>query len=286
MNLPQGLGVATAYQSKNLDHLGLVAGMCQEVELAKIIDEQIPSSAPDKVVSHGQATVAMILNGLGFSNKALYMGPKFFEDTPVDRLLGQGIAPDHLNDDALGRPLDALDTYGVTPLLSRISQHAAGMLGLSSTAAHLDSTSLHVDGQYNHEHPPQDEEQVIHITTGYSRDHRSDRNQVGLNLICERQAAIPVFMPAASGNASDKPDFRRIIAQHVLQLSNHLGVEYIVADSSWYTEKTREMLGAHRPFITRVPETRKEAKDAICKVNPDEMLSIDEAYSSQVVLSN
>jgi len=109
---------------------------------------------------------------------------------------------------------------------------------------------------------------------------------VGLNLICERHAAIPVFMPAASGNASDKPDFRRIIAQHVLQLSNHLGVEYIVADSSWYTEKTREMLGAHRPFLTRVPETRKEAKDAICKVNPAAMLAIDEAYSSQVVLSN
>jgi len=286
MNPPQGLGFATAYQSKNLDHLGLVAGVCQELELAKIIDEQIPSYAPDKVVSHGQATVAMILNGLGFINKALYMVPKFFEDKPVDRLLGQGIASDHLNDDALGRTLDALYTYGVTPLFSRISQHAAGMLGLSSKAAHLDSTSFHVDGQYNHEHRPQGEEQVIHITKGYSRDHRSDLNQVCLNLICESQAAIPVFMQAASGNASDKIDFRNIIEQHVLQLRNHLGVEYIVADSSLYTEKTLEMLGAHTPFITRVPETLKEAKDAIIKVNPDEMLSIDDAYSYQVVLSN
>jgi transposase len=109
---------------------------------------------------------------------------------------------------------------------------------------------------------------------------------VCLNLICESQAAIPVFRQAASGNASDKTDFRRMIAQHVLPLRNHLGVEYIVADSSLYTEKTLEMLGAHMPFITRVPETRKEAKDAIFKVNPDEMISIDDVYSYQVVLSN
>jgi Domain of unknown function (DUF4277) len=154
MNPPQGPGFATAYQSKTLDHLGLVAGMCQELELAKIIDEQIPSYASDKVVSHGQATVAMILNGLGFINKALYMVPKFFEDKPADRLPGQGIAPDHLNDDALGRTLEALYTYGVTPLFSWSSQHAAGMLGLSRKAAHLDSTSFHVDGLYNHANPP------------------------------------------------------------------------------------------------------------------------------------
>jgi len=286
MNPPQGLGFAMAYQSKNLDHLGLVAGMCQEVELAKIIDEQIPSYAPDKVVSHGQATVAMILNGLGFINKALYMVPKFFEDKPVDRLPGQGIAPDHLNDDALGRTLDALYTYGVMPLFSRISQHAAGMLGLSSKAAHLDSTSFHVDGPYNHANPPKDEAKVMHITKGYSRDHRSDLNQVCLNLICESQAAIPVFRQAASGNASDKTDFRSIIEQHVSQLRNDLGVEYIVADSSLYTEKTLEMLRAHTLFITRVPETLKEAKEAVIKVNPDEMMPRDDEYSYQVVLSN
>jgi len=35
---------------KNLDHLGLVAGLCQEVGIAEIIDKLIPSTANDKII--------------------------------------------------------------------------------------------------------------------------------------------------------------------------------------------------------------------------------------------
>jgi len=42
-------------------------------------------------VSVGTATVAMVLNGLGFSNRRLYLVPQFFENKPVQRLLGDGV---------------------------------------------------------------------------------------------------------------------------------------------------------------------------------------------------
>jgi Domain of unknown function (DUF4277) len=42
-------------------------------------------------VSVGTATVAMILNGLGFSNRQLYLVPQYFANKPVERLLGAGI---------------------------------------------------------------------------------------------------------------------------------------------------------------------------------------------------
>ena len=45
---------------KNLDHLGLVAGLCQEVGIAKIIDKLVPSSANDKIISTGKCLEAMI----------------------------------------------------------------------------------------------------------------------------------------------------------------------------------------------------------------------------------
>jgi chromosome partitioning protein len=51
-------------------------------------------------------------------------------------------------------------------------------LGLTRTFSHLDTTSFHVDGRYNSAQPP--DEQVVHITQGYSRDHRPDLNQVML----------------------------------------------------------------------------------------------------------
>jgi transposase len=57
----------------------------------------------------------MILNGLGFTGRRLYLTPQFFEGKPLERLLGEGILAKHLNDDALGDALDAIAAYG--PLL-------------------------------------------------------------------------------------------------------------------------------------------------------------------------
>ena len=115
----------------------------------------------------------MVLNGLGFINQALYLVPRFFQNKPTYRLISPRVAPEQLNDDALGRALDTLYDYGVTELYSLIAATAATRLGLSPTYMHLDSTSFHVDGRYNIDEPPI--EQVVHITKGYSRGHRPDR---------------------------------------------------------------------------------------------------------------
>jgi hypothetical protein len=69
-----------------------VAGVCQEIGLASWLDEQDPSNR--QLVSVGTATTAMILNGLGFSNRQLYLVPQYFENKPVARLLGRGITAD------------------------------------------------------------------------------------------------------------------------------------------------------------------------------------------------
>jgi transposase len=55
---------------------------------------------------------------------------------------------------------------------------------------HIDSTSFHYDGRANSDRPPEEDLATIHITKGYSRDHRPDLNQVSLQLIVEQQAGI------------------------------------------------------------------------------------------------
>jgi hypothetical protein len=42
----------------------------------------------------------------------LHMYSEFFDDKPVSRLIGEGIDASHINDDALGRCLDALYDAG------------------------------------------------------------------------------------------------------------------------------------------------------------------------------
>lgn len=53
------------------------------------------AQSPDQIVSNGKALEAMILNGLGFVNKRLYLIPQFLEDKPVEVLQGEGVEAGH-----------------------------------------------------------------------------------------------------------------------------------------------------------------------------------------------
>lgn len=256
------------YSSKLLNHLGLVAGMYDELGVGELLDRLIPQEKGQRIVSVGQSVKAMILNGLGFTNRALYLTPFFFQDKPVDRLIGEGIEFHHLNDDILGRHLDLIYDYNPEELYSRIAAQSVGRLDLLPRFGHLDSTSFHTDGHYSDN--GSEEEGLIRITKGYSRDHRPDLNQVVLQLICEQQAGIPLLMKPLSGNSSDKTAFRETIQAHIDQFQKDFKLEYLVADSALYTAETLKELDVLF-WISRVPETLTLAQDIIHTLASDLM---------------
>lgn len=277
--LPEGL------HSKTLDHHGLVAAVCKELQIARWIDEKIPAP-PGCKVTHGERVVAMIINGLGFVQRTLYMSPHFFDGKPLDRLIGPHVTAQALNDDALGRTLDALFEAGLTDVFSYVALHVIKRLGLVGKSLHLDSTSFHVDGVYNSKQPPQEGEAVVHVTRGYSRDHRPDLNQVVLQLVVENQAGIPMLMQMASGNQADKTGFRELIANHVQQLKQSGTHPYIVADAALYTRENIASVAKDFLFITRIPRGIKQAKAAIEKALAAEMTRLDEKLQYREVTSN
>jgi len=57
----------------------------------------------------------MSINGLGFVEHRLYLFPDFFENIAGERLPGKGVRRDQINDDVLGKTLDAIAEYGPTP---------------------------------------------------------------------------------------------------------------------------------------------------------------------------
>src|SRR5438034_8587394 len=135
-----------SYINERLDHLGIVAGVCQEIGLASWLDAQEPGNRQQ--VSVGTATVAMILNGLGFSNRQLYLVPQFFANKPVEHLLGAGISAEMLNDDCLGRTLDWLYAHDLTKLFAGIASRARQVFGVKAEQVHVDTTSFSVSGVY------------------------------------------------------------------------------------------------------------------------------------------
>jgi len=171
-------------KTKVLDHLGLVAGMFEELEIGDRIDEHIAQDFDQRNVSVGQAVKALVLNGFGFVQQRLYLTPRFFERLPTERLIGEGVRPEHLNEDALGRALDDLFEYGVTELFRDLAVHAADQLGLTSRFAHLDATSFSFEGEYSSDEDSDEpsEDGVIRVQQGYSRDRRPDLNQVVLDM--------------------------------------------------------------------------------------------------------
>ncbi|MFQ3196629.1 MAG: transposase [Paraglaciecola sp.] len=124
---------SAVYTSKRLDHLGLVTGFCQEIDPAAIIDEVLGISER-RHVSYGQIFTAMLLNGLGFTGRTLHMYSEFFDDKPVSRLIGEGIDASHINDDALGRCLDALYDAGFSGLYQKIDQRVVEHLKLPANS--------------------------------------------------------------------------------------------------------------------------------------------------------
>ena len=254
-----------SYESKSLAHLGLVAGMIDELAIVKNIDKQlrlIGGVCPE--VSIGTICKALIINGLGFSQRTLYMVSSFFEDKPIGLLLGEGIKAGQLNDTVLGRALDTIHAYGCTELYAHLTPDMCKILGLDGKVAHMDSTDFHVDGVYNSTQSQVDGH-LIRLTQGYSRDHRPDLNQVVLNLIVENQAGIVLHMQGLDGNTSDKTAFHDTIKAHIKQLQNVHELDYIVMDSAGYTQNSLVECGTQLQWISRVPETLTESKTALAK---------------------
>ncbi len=56
---------------KNLAHLGIVAGIIDEIGIVEIINKKL-GRAPREKITSGQVVKALILNGLGMVSRPLY----------------------------------------------------------------------------------------------------------------------------------------------------------------------------------------------------------------------
>ncbi len=244
-------------QVKNLDHLGIVAGIIDQIGLVEEIDRQIEQH-PQQIISTGQVVKAMILNGLGFVSAPLYLFSEFFIGKATEHLLGEGIKPAHLNDDRMGRALDSLWNQGLTPLFTSIAMLAHQRFNLSTKSLHLDSSSFSLEGSYEIDSSDESTESIesVKITYGYSKDHRPDLKQFMMDVICTGDGDVPLFVRIGDGNESD----RAIFAQLMKQFKQEWNLDSIyVADSALYSAENIQQLGELN-WITLVPRSIKTAK--------------------------
>ncbi len=285
-------------QVQNLDHLGLVAGIIDEIGVVEQVNQLVGQHCCEKV-SPGHIVKAMLINGLGFVSAPLYMFPKFFEGKATEHLIGEGVKAEHLNDDRLGRVLDKLYSTGLEQLFTSIALKAAKKYGVSTHSVHLDSSSFHVHGKYEGELPkvtfisgelnrdkpnwPDIEEKVapspIEITYGYSRDDRPDLKQFILDLISSGDGDVPLFLRVADGNEADNAVFAKILCEFREQLTLD---SLMVADSALYSAPNLALM-TNLKWLCRVPLTIKEAKDLVSTISEEQLVNSEiEGYKLAV----
>jgi len=267
------------YETQRIDHLGIVAGICREISLAEQIDGQVGQS--QRKVSCGEAVVALVLNALGFTGRALYLMPDYLNNKPVDVLIAGEMTAADFNDDTLGRSLDDLYEAGVTEVFARVASHGLRVYGIGHRFVHLDSSSFHLHGVYDVAEP---ELEAVEVTHGYSRDQRPDLKQVVVQLVTSQASALPVWLEVLSGNSSDRSAFPQTVEAYCQQLKGEEAVVFVM-DSAGYSAENLQSLG-DTPWLMRVPETVGQAKELVRRTEPADMTKLEDGYRGLEVASD
>ena len=238
-------------ETQSLAHYGIVAAFVDKLGLVDFLDRHLPKTHPHHV-SSGQLAKAVVLNGLGFVERRLYLFPEFFENLPTERLIGPGVQPEHLNDDAVGRLLDNLSEYNISVLYERFVLECLAPLLHGTVNLHVDTTNFSVHGEY-----VPNEGFKWEIAFGHAKDGRTDLKRFVLNMVADG-SGIPLFLELLSGNASDK----KSIVVGMEKATNTLAALgesplFGIADAAFYSAENIARI--HGSWISRVPATLNEA---------------------------
>ena len=178
---------------KLLGALPVVAGFARRLDIAGIIDRACPIREL-ATLSHGQVIEVLIANRLT-SPRPLVHVADWAAAWAVSEVFGPD--PDTLNDDRIGRALDAL-----APVLEQV----VGSVGLSAIAAfgldvsrlHWDMTSISLFGAYSDL-----EEGFAQPRWGHPKDRRVDLKQIQTGFGVTADGALPIFHRVFDGGAGE-----------------------------------------------------------------------------------
>ncbi len=270
---------------QTINHLGIIAGIIDEIGIVEIINEQL-GIKPQEKLNNGIIVKSIILNALGFVSRPLYLFTQFFNDKATEHLFGEGIVPEDFNDDKIGRVMDKLYQFGLTNIFLLIALTALKKYEIDNKYSHLDSTSISLQGDYeicqtgtaeNLEPTPM---KIVH---GYSKDKRPDLKQFLINLIASGDGGVPLFLECGNGNDNDKAKFAQLLSNFKKQIDFD---SIFVADSALYTADNLLVI-EHLKWITRVPRSIKAAQFYVRETPDSEFIKTDrEGYKAVEKESN
>jgi transposase len=178
---------------KVLGSLPVVAAFAARLRIRDVIDGLCPVDDRSEL-THGQVVEALVANRLT-SPEPLVRVRDWASGYAVEEVFG--LRPEQLNDDRVGRALDAIASQ-VDSIAGSVGAAAIEVFGVDVSRMHWDMTSMSLYGEYE-----QVDQGYPAPRFGHPKDRRPDLKQVQTGIAVAADGGVPLFHRAYDGGAGE-----------------------------------------------------------------------------------
>jgi transposase len=245
------------FVSKALGPLPIINTFLDQLRLEQFFHQFVPARDPRLKLTPAEGLGLMLCNIL-IARRPLYA----MSDWAIrfdEQMLG--LPPgglDLINDDRVGRSLDALFRADRAAMLTAIVVHAIETFDVDLSELHNDSTTVTFTGRYQNARGQKVQGiPTLLITNGFNKDHRPDLKQLLWILTTAADGTIPIWCSVNDGNTSDDQTHIRTW-DTLCRVTGRTDFLY-VADSKLCTKENMEHITSRNGrFLTILPKTRSE----------------------------
>ncbi|MFQ6043122.1 MAG: DUF4277 domain-containing protein, partial [Candidatus Poribacteria bacterium] len=197
----------------------LVYPMLRKLRVADIIDQHIPSESEIPV---GVVAETIILSRFSQERVPMYKLSAFCRKNGISALYS--IDPAKMNDDRIGRALDAMHDE-LSSIKAALIVGVIKEFDIDLTEIHTDITNILFEGSYQNL-----EEGQLQVTYGHTKKGQDSRcKQVNFSLSVTADGGVPLWYESLNGNTNDSICY----LPHLEALDTELGITspIIVGDS-------------------------------------------------------
>jgi transposase len=180
-------------RDKALGSLPVIAKFCERLDIRGIIDRAVPVRAV-AIATHGRVLEAKNANRVT-SPRPLLRVQDWAAEWAVPEVFG--VEAETLNDDRIGRALDAVAPE-LDGIVGSVGARAITEFGLDVSRLHWDMTSISLCGDYD-----QLEDGFAEPSYGHPKDRRVDLKQIQTGLAVTGDGGVPVLHRAFDGRAGE-----------------------------------------------------------------------------------
>jgi transposase len=240
--------------------LPIVNRFIERLGLMRCLEEAVPTDDRRCAVSHAEV-LGTLIRTIMVEREPIYRQAEMVRDFDPAAF---GVAAEQLariDDDRMGRALDALFDADRTALGTTVVLAAHMRFGVKLDEQHNDSTSISFSGQYRSATGREIRgKRARWISYGHSKDHRPDLKQLLWIMTTSRDGSVPTQFRSSDGRTNDSTTHIETWDQ-LCKLKG--GPDFLyVADSKLCTREAMDHIHYRSGrFVTVLPRSRIEDKE-------------------------